>query len=664
MREPPVSENEITSSKSSRGASESADSIGDVAETLNTSTTSSSSKVPSTGGGTSQDLEDDRSIGQPEKEPKQVNQRLQRLQNKDDLWCFDTIRGEQRCGNNRTTTFSSRRARQRYYVEDEEDVLLGRRSIQMSCDRQSSCSYPYENQCDESDNGITSDFDDDNDSVVGGDEDRCFLDNQPTCTMAIENPEKETDRNSVVGERKQSVGSNSTMDENSNSSTHHPPSRPESRGSDMVTEDKAMKSASRDHQQHPPVPSSHFISPPPSAQPLASSSSFSNVPDSAYINNLLSSRSGQSPTLGPSPASLSSFQPHPGLPSYMQTSTSTALSTPGGHVNPPKAGFGGGVVSSGGAGRIEFPMNNPTYPSPFSENGGIGGKGQVPRGPSPMDRGVVGMSLSNNLSEFLPKSGGGGGGIPHSSNEQWKGMFAMPNSGDCFPPHQTPNAMPQPTKMMFSPPPSTNTKKKTPEKGNLDNSNNTSITNNNDGLSTDRRGTPSPFTNSSPSSSRNATTPVSSSSSSSPSSSSMMGGGAGGRPHPMLTSPGVIGTVKKQESLSAAAAVALNKGMSLQPPSASIPGATSGTGATGSAPAGKVVSIHPGSPQYHQIFIYQHQLLIMQFQQYQFQLQAQFQQLRIQQMSPQQMAILSQQFHQQMMLLQQQFNQQQVCSLL
>lgn len=70
--------------------------------------------------------------------------------------------------------------------------------------------------------------------------------------------------------------------------------------------------------------------------------------------------------------------------------------------------------------------------------------------------------------------------------------------------------------------------------------------------------------------------------------------------------------------------------------------------------------VHPGSPRYHQIFIYQHQLLIMQFQQYQFQLQMQYQQLSQQQMSPQQQFLLHQQFQQQMVLLQQQFMQQQV----
>ena len=78
MREPPVSENEITSSKSSRGASESADSIGDATETTNTTSTSNTStsniKLPSTGvssGGTGKGLEDDRSTGQPENEPEQ-----------------------------------------------------------------------------------------------------------------------------------------------------------------------------------------------------------------------------------------------------------------------------------------------------------------------------------------------------------------------------------------------------------------------------------------------------------------------------------------------------------------------------------------------------------------------------------------------------------------
>lgn len=78
------------------------------------------------------------------------------------------------------------------------------------------------------------------------------------------------------------------------------------------------------------------------------------------------------------------------------------------------------------------------------------------------------------------------------------------------------------------------------------------------------------------------------------------------------------------------------------------------------SPKASVISLHPGSPRYLQIFIYQHQLLIMQFQQYQFQLQYQFQQLSQQQMSPQQQFLLQNQFHQQMMLLQQQFMQQQV----
>ena len=679
MREPPVSENEITSSKSSRGASESADSIGDATETTNTTSTSNTStsniKLPSTGvssGGTGKGLEDDRSTGQPENEPEQkVNRCSPHYQNKDDdhdddddddQWCFDTVSSQRdthrRSNNNNNRSISSCRTRQRY--GDEEDVLLGRYSVPSPFD---SRGYHYGNPCDGSDSEFYSDCDHENNDIVGGDEDRCFLDNQPTCTMGIESPDKDSDRGSI-SERKQSVGSSSAMDENSNSSMPRPPSRPESRGSDMLVErsisnhgvssaslaDMVMKSASRDHQQRPPVPSSHFTSPPPSAQPLtsSSSSSFSNVPNSAYINNLLNSKSGQSPAPRPSSASPSSFQPHPGLPSYMPTPASTASSVLGGHANPPKSDFGGG------AGRIGFPMNNSTYPSPFTGGGVIGGKGQMHhQGSAPMDRGVAGMSLSNNLSEFLPKSGVSG--IPHSSNEQWKGMFAMPNSGESFPPHPQ-NAMQQPMadrKMMFSPPSSDN-KKKTPEKGNLDN--NSLIANNNDGSSTDRRGTPSPFTNSSPSS-RNVTTPVPSSS---PSSSSVIGGG--GRQYSMLPPPGAVSAAKKQESLSAAATAALNKGMPA-PPSASIPGATSSTGATGGAP-GKVVSIHPGSPQYHQIFIYQHQLLIMQFQQYQFQLQAQFQQLRIQQMSQQQMAMLSQQFHQQMMLLQQQFNQQQVCNIL
>jgi len=88
---------------------------------------------------------------------------------------------------------------------------------------------------------------------------------------------------------------------------------------------------------------------------------------------------------------------------------------------------------------------------------------------------------------------------------------------------------------------------------------------------------------------------------------------------------------------------------------------TSVTSTSGGSQPGNVISIPPGSAQYHQIFIYQHQLLIMQFQQYQFQLQAQFQHLSVQQMSSQQLVMLSQQFNQQMMLLQRQFTQQQVC---
>ena len=74
----------------------------------------------------------------------------------------------------------------------------------------------------------------------------------------------------------------------------------------------------------------------------------------------------------------------------------------------------------------------------------------------------------------------------------------------------------------------------------------------------------------------------------------------------------------------------------------------------------KVVGIPPTSPQYQQLFMHQHQLLIMQFQQYQYQLQAQYQQLSQQQMSPQQQFLLQQQYHQQLMLLQRQFVQQQV----
>ena len=74
----------------------------------------------------------------------------------------------------------------------------------------------------------------------------------------------------------------------------------------------------------------------------------------------------------------------------------------------------------------------------------------------------------------------------------------------------------------------------------------------------------------------------------------------------------------------------------------------------------KLPVIPPTSPQYQQLFMHQHQLLIMQFQQYQFQLQAQYQQLSQHQMSPQQQFLLQQQYHQQMMLLQRQFVQQQV----
>lgn len=77
-------------------------------------------------------------------------------------------------------------------------------------------------------------------------------------------------------------------------------------------------------------------------------------------------------------------------------------------------------------------------------------------------------------------------------------------------------------------------------------------------------------------------------------------------------------------------------------------------------PKQNLVSLHPGSPHYYEVFVYQHQLLLMQFQQYQFQLQVQYQQLSQQQMSPQQQFLLQQQFHQQMILLQQQFMQQQV----
>ena len=77
-------------------------------------------------------------------------------------------------------------------------------------------------------------------------------------------------------------------------------------------------------------------------------------------------------------------------------------------------------------------------------------------------------------------------------------------------------------------------------------------------------------------------------------------------------------------------------------------------------PKQNLVSLHPGSPHYYEVFVYQHRLLLMQFQQYQFQLQVQYQQLSQQQMSPQQQFLLQQQFHQQMILLQQQFMQQQV----
>lgn len=106
-------------------------------------------------------------------------------------------------------------------------------------------------------------------------------------------------------------------------------------------------------------------------------------------------------------------------------------------------------------------------------------------------------------------------------------------------------------------------------------------------------------------------------------------------------------------------------GQSILPGSSPIPGNSSipGSGSAslpGASPVPKpMLSLHPGSPRYLQIFMYQHQLLIMQFQQYQFQLQFQYQQLSQQQMSPQQQFLLQNQFHQQMMLLQQQFMQQQ-----
>ena len=93
---------------------------------------------------------------------------------------------------------------------------------------------------------------------------------------------------------------------------------------------------------------------------------------------------------------------------------------------------------------------------------------------------------------------------------------------------------------------------------------------------------------------------------------------------------------------------------------ATVPQSSSPFKINNSPQKSNIVSLHPNSQRYHQIFFYQHQLLIMQFQQYQFQLQLQFQQLNQQQMAQQQQFLLQQQFHQQLMLLQQQLVQQQV----
>ena len=563
-RNPPVSENEITSSKGSRGPSESADSVGDAVE---------NNKVLSgVSGGTGLELEDERSVGQPEHEPEQRRHHLCRQNDDDlDLWFGDASisRGVRR-NNNRRAVPS--RTRQRY-AEDEEEELLRR------------CSVP-----DDTDNDCY--YGDSSDEGEGaGDEDRCFLDNQPICTMGVSSPEKDTYRDSGCDERKQSVGgSSSIMDDNSNS-TPLPPSRPESRSSEMERSnsssltDMVMKS-SREQQQ---PTSNHFSSPPPPP-----SSSFSNVPDSAYINSLLGGggsgegRSSRSPIGRPT-----SFPSHPGLSSHNPTSVSANF-----------ANYSQDPTKPGGVGGFPMNMNNRTYSSPFPASSG--GKG-------PMSHvgNSVGMLLAN---EFLPKSSGA---APTSSNEPWKGMFSMPNSGG-FP---QPNGMQQPErKMMFS------DKKKTPEKANQD----SNVVAGGQSTLAERRGVPLPFTDST---SRNATTPVPSS----------ITCGVQAPAAVAAPSHAVVSSSMGQDS-----STTMNKGMMS---SASVPP---------SSGASKVVSIHPGSPQYHQIFIYQHQLLIMQFQQYQFQLQAQFQQLRIQQMSPQQMAMLSQQFHQQMMLLQQQFNQQQV----
>ncbi|XP_047136295.1 uncharacterized protein LOC100209023 isoform X1 [Hydra vulgaris] len=91
----------------------------------------------------------------------------------------------------------------------------------------------------------------------------------------------------------------------------------------------------------------------------------------------------------------------------------------------------------------------------------------------------------------------------------------------------------------------------------------------------------------------------------------------------------------------------------------SVPQSSSPFKINSSPQKSNIVSLHPNSQRYHQIFFYQHQLLIMQFQQYQFQLQLQFQQLNQQQIGQQQQFLLQQQFHQQLMLLQQQLVQQQ-----
>ncbi|XP_066928709.1 histone-lysine N-methyltransferase 2C-like [Clytia hemisphaerica] len=522
-------ENEISSSKSSRGFSESTD-------TEETSTISTKNDEPV------DQTKESASSGHAETE---ADERVTTPTDKKKLSTYEELNDNEDIFPVTRTRFLSRPRR----CFDDEEEILGR-----GC---------FHSRYSDSDNESFTELP----SLVDDDEDRCFLDNQPMCTMGLENDDAPTDSN-------ERLPSASSMDENSNSTTV--PSRPEScSDQQFTTQDRIPSSGSMEAPRVPRDPTSHF-------SPLG------NVPDSAYMNNLLSRSASQGMS-----------QHHS---SYYQQQSSMFV--------PPSS-------------MPSYPASSSVHGSPMFINSH---NPELPQRPGhysafPRDQMPIGGRSTAPLSDFLPKQS-----AINTPMEPWKCVFPLPvSTPNPYPPSSTPQ------QVTDQKPKVTKKQQKTPEK---------------------RPHSRTPDLKTPPA---REGTPVQTSANQPPNSSIP------------TSSPSLLTTAIKSEPSNHNASHSITK-TNQSPTAKTLSSAISSTlTATAGLPTSqpstgsdsKLISVHPGTPQYHQIFVYQHQLLIMQFQQYQFQLQAQFQQLSLQQMSSQQLHVLQQQFQQQMMLLQQQFNQQQ-----